>query len=379
MFTSLQDSLAAVKEFLSSHPLEDFHRLHGIKAKQDVHGHIILDYDMLEVKWTEPYGYICRGLVLSADTFDVLGFGLQKFFNFGEFYAADIDWDTSRIYEKVDGSMVQRWFSPHTGRFEYSTRRQLPPDIAANTLQDTDITWQALIGHCLKDVLADIDQAEDETMTFEVMSPANRIVVKHSDYHGRLLCVRNNKTLVETNLFAHALAPKTYEFASQDACVDFANTLSGLESEGFVVVDENFNRVKVKGRDYLALHHLKDSAGSSLKSLIMVVRRGEWSEVANAFPEFIPAMKAIEELVKDWEAVHVEAYEELKDIPIQKDFALAVQAKKLPQSALLFDVRGEKAASISDAIEKLDDSRYVRCIKPLAEKARIALMSIEGS
>jgi hypothetical protein len=52
----------------------------------------LLDYDQIAIKWREPYGYVCRGLILdSANDFAVVAFGLHKFFNIGEGFAADLD------------------------------------------------------------------------------------------------------------------------------------------------------------------------------------------------------------------------------------------------------------------------------------------------
>lgn len=375
MFESVSASLTAVQDFLRNNPYEAFEQ-HGIKTKSDGN-HLILDYDMLNVKWLEPYGYVCRGLVLDANTFEVLCFGLHKFFNLGEGHAATIDWSTAHVFEKCDGTMVNRWWSPYTNRFEYSTRRQLPSDIQNNVLFEMGMTWAELIERCVQDMPEALNQQKNETITLEVMSPANRVVVAHKDFHARMIARRNNRTLEETSVYNSPYGPQAYSFTSAKECEDFANTLSGLESEGFVVTDANFNRVKIKGRDYLALHHLKDSAGNSLKSLILVVRRGEWSEVGCAFPEFIPAMDAIGEIIEEWTRSHVEAYESIKDIESQKEFALAAQAANLITPSLLFTVRSGRASSIEEAIHNLQDSYFVKTIKPLVNKAGITILSFE--
>lgn len=375
MFKSVCDSIAAVQEFLRNNSHESFEQ-HGIKTKTDGN-HLILDYDMLNVKWLEPYGYVCRGLILDANTFEVLCFGLHKFFNLAEGHAATIDWSTAHVFEKCDGTMVNRWWSPYTNRFEYSTRCQLPSDIKTNQIFEMGMSWEELINRCVKDIPEAINQQKDETITFEVMSPANRVVVLHKDFHARMIARRNNHTLEETSVYNSEYGPKAYSFSSSQECVEFANTLSGLESEGFVVTDANFNRVKIKGRDYLALHHLKDSAGNSLKSLILVVRRGEWSEVGTAFPEFIPAMDSIGEIIQEWTQTHCDVYESIKDIEGQKEFALAVQAAKLTTPSLLFSVRSGRAASVNEAISMMNDNQFVKVIKPMVNKAGITILSFE--
>lgn len=122
----IRTALKATQDYLrSGKTLAEFEAEHGIRGKSDGK-HIILDYDQIAVKWTEPYGYVCRGLVLDAVTFGLIAMGLPKFFNFGEHYASPIDWNTAKVFEKIDGSMVNRWWSPHTGKFEYSTSGSAP-------------------------------------------------------------------------------------------------------------------------------------------------------------------------------------------------------------------------------------------------------------
>lgn len=374
---NLREAIDAVQQYLrSGKTLDDFNNEHGIRGKTDG-DHIILDYDMLNVRWDEPYGYVCRGLILCAHTFEVLGFGLSKFFNSGEGYAAEINWDTARIYEKLDGTMVNRWWSPHREKFCYSTRYQLPDDLVANQIGDMGMTWEQLLDRCIGELADTLNQEHYETTVFEVMSPVNRVVVQHIGYNCGLLCRRNNRTLEEHDLSHHPLAPKTFAFTNHDEVEEFAHTLKGTESEGFVVVDGNFHRIKIKGGEYVRLHHLKDSAAGSMKALILVVRNGEVDEVSNYFPEFIPAMQQVQQIINDLIARHEAAYDDLFDLESQKEFALGVQARELENPGLLFTARAGKAESIQDAVDKLDDPKYIRMVKPLVEKAGVTLISTE--
>jgi len=348
---------------------------HGIRVKASEH-HIMLDYHMKEVKWSEPYGYACRGLVLNKHDLSVACAPMTKFFNSGEGYAAPIDWKTAKVFEKMDGTMVCRWKNIHTGEFEYTTRYQLPGDTVTNKINDTGVTWLELIKLCIGELHETLDQQDDETLVFEVMSPVNRVIVTHSGYKCTLLARRNNNTFEEIDLSKHPLAPKTFSFSSQDETEEFAKQLKGLKSEGFVVVDANHNRIKIKGPDYVRLHHLKDVSTNSMKALIGIVRTGETSEVESYFEEYVPAMEAIKKIIEEFVSLHEAAYEKLKNIVEQKDFALAVQAANIPNPGLLYSVRVGKADSIKHAMDELTEPQYIRAIKPLVEKAGITLISV---
>jgi len=353
-----------------------FYEKYGIKVKRD-ENFILFDYDMLNVNWDFKPSILCRGLILDAKTLKPACFPLLKFWNSAEGYADIIDWETAKVVEKADGTMVCRWWNKYEKVFSYTTRRQLPGDIKRNTIQDSKITWYKLINKCLEKPLQDIIQRKNKTLVFEVMSPANRVVVIHKEYHANLIAERDNDTYHEHDVLNNNWAPKTFSLSSTKECKKFVNTLSGLKSEGVIVCDAAFNRVKIKSKDYLALHHLKDSTGNSLKSLILVVRRGEWSEIATAFPEFISAMKKIEIIINDWEEKHQVAYNKYKNINTQKDFALAIQKENILTPSLLFFTRSSKANSIKDAIKQMDDSKFIKVIKPLVEKAGISIISLE--
>ena len=366
-----KESIVAVQAYLQAdNSLDLFHEEHGIRGKSDGN-HIILNYDMLSVDWAQPYGWACRGLVLCAHTFNVLGFGLNKFFNSREDNAATINWETAKIFEKIDGTMLNRWFSPYTGKFEYSTRYQLPGDLEANIINDTGITWKALVDRCVGDLPDSLNQLETETIIFEITSDINRVVVKHNGFNCTLLARRCNQTLQEVDLSEHPLAPRTFNFSSLEEITLFANKLKGTESEGYVVVDDQFNRIKIKGEEYVRLHHLKNNSAGSLKRLILAIRHGEFDEVVSYFPEFKQPMVSIQLVIDNLIAQHSNCYERIKDIQEQKEFALTLQSKKLLLPGLLFITRAGKANSVEEAFNLMDDNKFIKYIEPLVKQAGI--------
>lgn len=369
----LLEELVKTYDALGSEELKD---RFGIRSKTDGQ-HIIFDYDMLNVDWYFQPAYLCRGLILDAHSLKPLCVPLVKFWNAGEARALPIDWNSAKVFEKVDGTMVKRWFSPYTNNFEYSTRYQLPCDIKSNIISDTGITWHQLIQRCLGELPLTLDQSPEETIVFEIMSPLNRVVVHQKDYRAALLARRNNFTLEEQDLSSHPLAPKVFHFNSTTEVIEFSKTLKGVEQEGFVVVDKNFCRVKVKGEEYVRLHHLKDSSANSLKSLVLVIKNGEYEEVGNYFPEYIPAMKKIGRVIEALVSQHEEAYEKYKTIPEQKDFALVIQSLRLPNPGLLFAVRKGNFENIRQAIDAMPESKYLKFVMPHVEAASINLFTKE--
>jgi hypothetical protein len=362
---SYAESLRTTQEYLRNGGCrERLEADHGIASKSDGK-HLILDYDQITVKWNEPYGYACRGLVLDAATIDVVAAPLKKFFNYGEHYADAVDFDYAIAFEKIDGTMVNRWWSPHTGAFEYSTRFQLPEGLAATNVNSGMMTWRQMIDRCMAsfDPAMLAEQPKDETWTFEVCSPHNMVVVRHTSFYAKLLAIKNNVTLAErpVNVY-YPHAPAGYELLNADEIRAFANRHPAAELEGFVVVDDNFNRVKIKSDQYVALHRMKDGLLGA-NSILLLAKSGDTEEVTAHFPEFKPDIDAALTLIDQVVSEHEMVFGKICDQPSQKDFALALNATSLEFKDALFAVRAGRHPSVRHAILSAQDSRFCKVLR----------------
>jgi hypothetical protein len=358
--------------------LKNFERETGICGKTDGKL-VILDYDTINVKWTQAFGYVCRGLILDAgNDFAVVAFGLPKFFNYGETYAAQIDWSTAVAVEKLDGSMVQRYWNPYTERFEYSTRFQLHADLAKNKVSgSSEKTWLQLIETCVNPLLTE-EQPKHETWVFEVMSPLNRIVVIHRGFRGCMIAVRDNITLQEKKPFLEP--PFGVPFSSAVSVIGVVSGFNGLDSEGFVVVDANFNRVKIKAPAYVNLHRLKDNI-NSVGAIVNLARGNDYEEVTANFPELKAPIEQAVAAINDIRETHEAAWQELKHIEDRKEFALAVMAKKLSVSAFLFQLRDLKFSSVKEAMAALPENKFQEMVKRVLDPsfAEVCVFAAPGN
>ncbi len=113
------------------------------------------------------------------------------------------------------------------------------------------------------------------------------------------------------------------------------NAINPLECEGYIAVDRNFNRIKIKSPQYVALAHTKDSM--SARSMMQIIRANESDEFLNYFPEFRPLYDDLrgkfDALCKGLD----NAYEGIRDIADQKLFA--AEAVKTRCSSALFAMR----------------------------------------
>lgn len=315
---------------------------------------VLFKYSQIASDMSLPMVQECRGVILDeADHWDVVSRSYEKFFNDGEPNAAEIDWVTARVQEKVDGSLCTVF--EYAGTWHVATTGS--PD-ASGPVNDSAITFAALFWQTLGLYLGEDWEtapweSADWCYLFELTTPQNRVVVNHLTAGLALLGVRDRtsgawvKTLDTT--MAKVVPPvREYPLQSFADIQATFQSMDPLQQEGYVVVDALGNRVKVKHPGYVALHHMKD--GMTPKSMLEVIQRNEVPEVTVHFPKLAEAFSAIK---ADYDALAGAidtAYAPIKDIETQKDFA--AQALVFPYSAALFDLRKNKAENGRDFLAK---------------------------
>jgi hypothetical protein len=173
------------------------------------------------------------------------------------------------------------------------------------------------------------------TYSFELVSPYNRVVVPYKEIKLYHTGTRNNITLEELNEDIGVQKPKQYRF---DTLTDAISSVQNMpfSEEGYVVVDANWNRVKIKSPAYLAIHRLHNNGNINKKSILELVRKNDHHEFLSYFPEYTEYFKKIEDIYVDYlEKLH----KDIEDVSSQtfatrKDYALYV--KELTNPNLFF-------------------------------------------
>lgn len=329
---------------------------YAIKAKR--HGEypnlVLLKYDQIESPFSEPIVCECRGVILDEDdNWRVVSRAFDKFFNYGEGHAAKIDWSTARVQEKVDGSLCvvyeyrRKWHVASSGT----------PD-ASGQVNGADITFSNLFWRSLRKTYPDHSfdmpaSPNDECYIFELTTPYNKVVVPHADEKVTLLAIRNRATgcFLDMDEYRKVDPPdlsvvREFPLQTLEQIEESFKHFSGATQEGYVVVDGNQNRIKIKHPSYVALHHMRDGFGT--RRMISLLQQNEQAEVLVHFPEFKPLfdkIKAKYDLLAN--ALEI-LWEATKNEPTQKDFALKV--KDAPFSGILFQLRAKKIGSVREGL-----------------------------
>lgn len=286
----------------------------------------------------------CRGIIFDTTDWRIVARPFNKFFNVQEGHAACIDWNTAKVQEKLDGSLMIVYF--HEGLWRVASSGTPDAGGEVNNAPGTtfaDLFWDTWneSGYLTRDLNPQL------TYMFELMTKYNRVVVQHPKPRLVLIGIRNPETGQESYVHTPGLAErfeavKSFQLRTLEEVMASMEHFSGLEQEGYVVVDDSFNRVKIKHPSYLAAHHLV--GGLSPKRLLEVVRAGETPELLSYFPEWKSEADAIRIKYEDLVTEACIEYQKVRDIPVQKDFALTIKDSR--HKSAMFAVRAGKVENL---------------------------------
>lgn len=376
--TTNENTPEVVKYLRKGGALGDLLKSYAIKATRhkEFPNLVLLKYNQIDSPMGVRLVQECRGLILDeANDWNVVSRPFDKFFNYGEGHAASINWRSAQVQEKLDGSLMQLYW--YQGAWRVATSGM--PD-ASGEVNGCGFTFAELFWRVWKEkgyALPDPGHMS-RTFLFELMTPYNRVVVPHKENRLVLIGVRERNG-DEYNLYSDFFSGHGWERVRffplqtvEDVEATF-RTMDPLHQEGYVVVDNYFDRVKVKHPGYVAIHQLRDGFGP--KHLLEVIRSGEKSELLTYYPEWTEHFRSIEEkyvdLVVKLELDYVQATMATAcSVPmgvavsparLQKEFAS--HAVKSQMSGALFSLRAGKVASVKQYLAEMNIKSLMEALK----------------
>ena len=338
----------------------------------------LLKYNQIHSDFSYKLVRQCRGIIFDKDTYACVCYPMDKFFNYGESHAVEIDWDSAAVTEKIDGSLIKLWFSHKLSKWIISTNGTI--DAYKAKLSDINgfTTFGELVESALKTYkhswydftqILDSESMRHDTIMLEVVSPFNRVVVPYDTPRLFFLSLRNMKNLEEytfsffpASVVLHIEEPKKIKLSNQSltGLVEMAKNLPFSE-EGYVVVDKNFNRIKVKSPAYVAAHRLKNNGVLTIARLVEMIKTNETDEFVSYFPDYKKYLdeiqRAIDYMAKKihFEFATAEAFvaEESFEDERAKRKRYAQFFAKSPYSGYLFTLLNSKMKLSIPAIKEL--------------------------
>lgn len=295
----------------------------------------------------------CRGLI-ADDQGNIIAQPFSKFFNLDEYVQMgnELPTDDFEVFDKLDGSLgILYW---ENGEPALATRGSF---VSEQAIKGTEI---------LREKYRHVLWRDDVTYLFEIIYPANRIVVDYGKTEDIfLLTVIDKKTGEEWDykhmeeVFRGTGIPVVERF---DGLKDFEEIkkMTRENAEGVVIKWPSGLRVKVKYDEYVRLHRIV--TGVNAKRIWEHLKNNEsldelLERVPDEFYQWVTGI--VNQLNEMYKQVEDEAISKYNDIPQGLDRkTIALKIKDFPNSGIIFRMLDKK--DYSEIIWKL--------IKPAAER-----------
>ena len=291
-----------LQEFILNHP-KDWeillkHNPYNLTIKYD--GKLIIfNYQLFNTDFHEPLVSECRGIILEEGTWRVVCRGFDKFWNYGEELAAKIDWNTTRIQTKVDGSIIKIYY--YNNKWRIATNAMINAyevqAVSAHPENNTLVkNFGQLFAECAQAQGLDYSLLDkNNTYIFELTTSYNEQVIKYDKPAIWHIGTRSNITGQEFNVDIKIQKPQEWKFQTLDDVISVASKFKE-EQEGFVAVDANYKRIKIKSPYYVAAsHYFNDSL--ALSKLIGIFLSGDYGEFLAYYPKYSKIIREMEDFV----------------------------------------------------------------------------------
>jgi hypothetical protein len=313
----------------------------------------VFNYNQIFSPDTDDYVMECRSLMLDKKG-EVISRAYPRFFNYGQHpdITGKFEFEGSKIFEKADGSLIRIYWNPYDNRWEIATRGTAFAEGPSNFYSTfRQAVLEDGFGVTEEEFQYKMESIGNNNLTyvFEYCSMKNRIVTPYKTpqmvYITAFINVNGSEMYEYQNLriyhlfwdtFDNVRLIKSYPFESMDKLTTDLENIPDLE-EGYVCLDKNGLRIKMKSSLYMKVHKLRGEGLLTQKKIAELVADNEHEEFLIHFPEYKEEFEPYEnglfalftEIDLQWELHH--------KIESQKDFA--IQVKDLPYSAILFSMR----------------------------------------
>ena len=213
-------------------------------------------------------------------------------------------------------------------------------------------------------------------------TPYNVVVTPHTVSTVTLLTIRDNNTLEE---YSYDIVKWTGDNVFHVPVIDvvkmnkvnFNDIIETFKDmpwseEGYVVVDENFNRVKIKNPAYVAIHHTKGKLGEH--HILEIIKTNEIEEYIAVFTERKDEIMELNTEYKKLVFKLNECWAEISNFlprnitkEQQKEFAMNVfrisSEFNLKQfTGLFFGLKDGKITSINDFLRNFDNKNLYQIL-----------------
>lgn len=351
-----------------------------IKIKEDG-PYVMFSYDQIRSDFSYTIVRESRGIIFRKGEWAYpVCHAFDKFGNYGESYAPDIDWATAFVTEKVDGSLIKVWWDNgwkvSTNGTIDATKAEINNVKVHNFREYFELALERhMPARIFRTSFQDFTAALDENLTymFELVGPYNRVVVPYDEPDLYFLGARNKFTGEEFNCSAEITGalglgifkrPAVYSLTSLDDCIKAAE-LKTWDDEGFVVCDVNFNRVKIKSPAYVMAHFMRNNNVITRKHLIRVILENEVEEFLCYAADYKDELVKTQKLMSAYHRIGNQLAEACRQVVTRLsrgDYARLVKALPVIYQGLLY-MNYDREISAEAFTSKWNENKWEECLE----------------
>lgn len=312
------------------------------------------------------YEYVCRPF--------------EKFFNYGEDLAAEVDWKKAKVTEKIDGSLMKLWFDKD--KWHLSTNGTIDAFVAE--ADESGITFGEIFERALGGKVEESFSGLDTRYTylFEMTSPETKIVIPYGDgiyYLSRIenetgiqerppvmgeVAGKEEKELMEKMAGLGIKSPAFYALYNLEAVIDNTEVVpkdvNGIVLREGCVVNDGVNMIKVKSPMYFEQHHALGNGILSYKRIIESLKDESADDLSVLSPDFASKISFTKDLIEGLALKYDEEWDKAKNFAHleRRDFARSIQG--LNYSDYLFKKYDNKDVRAVDFILTLPTSSIIK-------------------
>lgn len=334
---------------------------YSLKIKR-YEGYILFKYDQINSDFSLKAVREARGIIFREEDWKLVCFPFTKFFNVDEVYADKIDWDNCQVQEKIDGSLIKVWFD--SGIWNVSTNSNINAieSEIGNDLCPYDSFGDMFLNNFkyMKNPSEVLNK--NYTYMFEMVSPYTKIVVNYPKIDIYHIGTRDNLTGKELNIDIGIKKPKLFNLSTEQEVKEAACKLP-FNEEGYVVVDKDFNRAKIKSPAYVNAHRLVNNYSVNKERVLNMIIENEQSEFLSYFPEYKEDFKDIEDRILLYKRTLNKIKETVERCNMtNKEFALFCIEKFKEDSDFGFQIFQGKVKTAQEYIDKLTSKKIIERI-----------------
>lgn len=247
------------------------------------------------------FKHICRGLILDkSKKYNLVAYPMN---NFIERSIDDLskELNIQSIYEKIDGSFVCMY--NYNGIWKVSSSRNPDGDGIIGIRKQKKIVFSDLFWTIFEQKKYSLTMFNPTfTYMFEMISPDHPIIISYEKNDIILIGVRNNITHSEINIED----PIFDAFDKPEVYTDFdIDKLDPLLKEGYVIVLNDFRRIKLKTSDYVKKTFMFPLCTNRVSlninmHILKVIQAGEEIEFSKYCPEYAHVLKNVKEIYNNF-------------------------------------------------------------------------------